>query len=631
MDQNETQWKQKYLTSLDKYEKKEKSWKELEDMLRLAMNRVALAAEGVDSKLDKQLKSLRKSIKSNSYPGLESIVEDISKSVKRLDDLRNDSEQIDTRPVALLLTLVESLKFPKSLKKPSKALIKKLKSADPDQPIDEELRELADLINETIAVVTPAELATTKQGKGILGRFFGSQPAQQSSDAGYASSNIALATLNELLTNLKQTESNRYDIVRLQSQLQQSADEVSITRIAQEIAGLYTDRQDMSSTIHQAERPSDDEVAQQHPSSTVRSPQENSTEQSQQANIAIFCLQLIESLQLPEEFSEEVISLRNKIVKGIGLKESTILLKQIADLITSTRSKVEKEKQELQDFLHQLTDRLKDIDKHIAGAETKSKESYSSSKNFGDEVEVQMKGLETSVQDASELNQLKQSVQTRLDAIRNHILTYQKDEEKSHRELLNELAETNSRLRETEVEANLLRTRLTEEHAQAIHDALTGIYNRLAYEERIEQEFNRWKRYKKPLVLIVLDVDHFKKINDTYGHSAGDKALKLIAQTLQKNLRETDFLARYGGEEFVILMPETDIESAMGVANKLRETIEAVKFNYQEKAVNITVSCGASQFQKGDKPETVFHRADTSLYHAKQNGRNQCYTQDNVA
>ena len=239
-----------------------------------------------------------------------------------------------------------------------------------------------------------------------------------------------------------------------------------------------------------------------------------------------------------------------------------------------------------------------------------------------------MKGIETSVQDAAELNQLKTTVQDRLDAIRNHILTYQEGEEKTHRELLDELAKSNARLRDLEMETEQFRARLMEEHAQAIHDKLTGIYNRLAYEERMAQEFQRWKRYKKPLTLLVFDVDHFKSINDNYGHKAGDKALKLIAQTLQKNIRETDFLARYGGEEFVVLMPETDIASAMGVANKLRESVEAIHFNYQEKALNVTISCGATQFHKGDSAEAVFQRADACLYQAKQKGRNQCYTVD---
>jgi diguanylate cyclase len=140
----------------------------------------------------------------------------------------------------------------------------------------------------------------------------------------------------------------------------------------------------------------------------------------------------------------------------------------------------------------------------------------------------------------------------------------------------------------------------------------------------MEQEFARWKRYHQPLVLLIFDIDHFKRVNDTYGHKAGDKALKLIARTLQNNLRESDFLARFGGEEFVVLMPQTELNAAIGAANKLREAVEANQFHYQQKRVLITISCGATQFKDDDTIDSAFQRADQALYKAKQNGRNRC-------
>ena len=333
-------------------------------------------------------------------------------------------------------------------------------------------------------------------------------------------------------------------------------------------------------------------------------------------------------LQLPPEFEPQAQQLRERLMGELDVSQSAVMLHDLANLISSVRARVEKEKRELQEFLQQLSARLKDIDAHLAGAESHTQASLTSRKTLGDEVEAQMKHIETSVQDASELTQLKHIVQDRLDAIRNHLMSYQKHEEQSYRELLDELSQSNSRLHDLERETEQLRDRLSEEHAQAILDKLTGVYNRVAYEERIEQEYLRWKRYKKPLVFMVFDIDHFKSINDNYGHKAGDKALRLIAQTLQKNLRSTDFLARYGGEEFVALMPETELADAMKVANKLREAIAAVKFNYQERDVDITVSCGAAYFQRDDTVESVFQRADKALYQAKDNGRNQCFTTD---
>jgi diguanylate cyclase len=122
---------------------------------------------------------------------------------------------------------------------------------------------------------------------------------------------------------------------------------------------------------------------------------------------------------------------------------------------------------------------------------------------------------------------------------------------------------------------------------------------------------------------MVCDVDLFKRINDAYGHLAGDKVLKIIANSLQRNLRSTDFIARFGGEEFVALMPETSTSEAKIVAEKMRINIEESPFNFKKEPVQITVSFGISEFAEGETAAEVFSRADKALYKAKENGRNQ--------
>ena len=179
-----------------------------------------------------------------------------------------------------------------------------------------------------------------------------------------------------------------------------------------------------------------------------------------------------------------------------------------------------------------------------------------------------------------------------------------------------------------EDEGENLRKRLQEKHEQAVRDPLTGLHNRLAYDERIVQEFARWKRYDKPMVLMMIDIDHFKNINDNYGHKAGDKALVLIANQISNNLRESDFLARFGGEEFVVLMPETDIDSAIIASDKLLKAVEACEFHYQNAKVNITISAGLAQLRKDDNTDTLFKRADAAMYRAKETGRNRCLVED---
>jgi len=227
------------------------------------------------------------------------------------------------------------------------------------------------------------------------------------------------------------------------------------------------------------------------------------------------------------------------------------------------------------------------------------------------------------VRDATSIGELKQSVQQRLDALRSHLDTYRSTEGERQQQLSEQLSTLTTRLGTLETEATELRKRISAERSQALLDPLTGIPNRLAYQERSAQELARWKRFKTPLSLFVWDVDNFKRINDTYGHKAGDKVLVTIAQLLQQQIRETDFLARYGGEEFIMLASGADLTAARELAEKLRQAVATCGFHFRNDSVPITISCGISEFRNNDTPEQVFERADKAMYRAKQGGRNQ--------
>ncbi len=155
-------------------------------------------------------------------------------------------------------------------------------------------------------------------------------------------------------------------------------------------------------------------------------------------------------------------------------------------------------------------------------------------------------------------------------------------------------------------------------------DPLTGVFNRLAYNEQLEQEFHRWQRFGNPLTFVIWDVDHFKQINDAYGHALGDEVLRHIAAQLSVRLRSTDFVARYGGEEFAMLLPGADAEAALQLAEQIRQNIAETAFSVGEAQIAVTISCGIASFEPGDSAQSVFKRADHALYRAKQTGRNSC-------
>lgn len=155
-------------------------------------------------------------------------------------------------------------------------------------------------------------------------------------------------------------------------------------------------------------------------------------------------------------------------------------------------------------------------------------------------------------------------------------------------------------------------------------DFLTGIPNRRSLDHRLAEELGRTHRHGRPLSLLLLDIDHFKQVNDQYGHVAGDRLLRAVAALLDENRRTEDFLGRYGGEEFAVILPETELEQAMVVAEKLRRCIANAKLNYDGQVIRMTVTIGVAQAAPdGAGPAQLISRADKALYRGKEDGRNR--------
>ena len=160
----------------------------------------------------------------------------------------------------------------------------------------------------------------------------------------------------------------------------------------------------------------------------------------------------------------------------------------------------------------------------------------------------------------------------------------------------------------------------------SITDALTNLYNRRYFETTFAREFARAKRYNSQLSIVVVDIDWFKKINDTYGHSCGDYVLRELSWLMAENFRQTDIIFRYGGEEFVILLTETDGNSAIIPVERLRRAVEDNKFKFKGVELNVTISAGISSNKDVNEVCQMFDNADKALYQAKEEGRNRVRT-----
>ncbi len=154
-------------------------------------------------------------------------------------------------------------------------------------------------------------------------------------------------------------------------------------------------------------------------------------------------------------------------------------------------------------------------------------------------------------------------------------------------------------------------------------DKLTQINNRYCFIEKAERDLKRSIRYKRQFSLIFFDLDFFKKVNDTYGHQAGDAVLKEFAKTVNGELRSTDIFGRYGGEEFIVALPETDLKSAKLLAERIRKKVEMKNIAYEDDNISVTVSAGVSELLEDTRLEAIINRADKALYKAKQSGRNK--------
>ena len=155
-------------------------------------------------------------------------------------------------------------------------------------------------------------------------------------------------------------------------------------------------------------------------------------------------------------------------------------------------------------------------------------------------------------------------------------------------------------------------------------DSLTGLSNRQSFLHRAEKEFSRARRYARPIAAVMIDVDHFKRINDQYGHAVGDIVLRQVSAICQSSLRGSDLLGRIGGEEFVLLLPDTPLSNAIFVAERMREQLEATPIEVDNLVIRITASFGVASLIDADiNFNSILERADVAMYHAKHDGRNK--------
>lgn len=332
---------------------------------------------------------------------------------------------------------------------------------------------------------------------------------------------------------------------------------------------------------------------------------------------------LLDRLSGCAAIEEGTASVREQLEKGVDQEHWEDVLEELADVITGALETFTEQRRQIEEVFEHVAEQLAHFQSYVEVARGDVKQSHNNRETLEREVTSQVQDIRSDVNKSTNIDELKTRIESRLEAISEHLTGFTKRENIR----LNEVRERNDALEQKisnlEFETEALKERCRKQRTRLMLDPLTQVHSRYAYDHRVDEEFGRWLRYGQPLSFAIWDVDHFKSINDTFGHKAGDRALAKLAQLVRSNLRDSDFLARIGGEEFVVLMPGLGAEQSSQAIEKLISIIEAAGFNYQGKRVPITVSCGITEFRSGDKPDIVYGRADRALYDAKSGGRNR--------
>jgi diguanylate cyclase len=345
---------------------------------------------------------------------------------------------------------------------------------------------------------------------------------------------------------------------------------------------------------------------------------------AQAAPLAPLLAEFLASLARIPALAEVIRGLESRLKPQITAQEAARMLDAVADAVGVVTSTLQSQRADLEQFLEQVTGQLALLERWTRWQQGAAQSRRDDNLGLERTVEAEMTGLRRDVEDLKDPTRVKDRVQARLDAVADGLRMFRENEERRNAENEQHAAELKHEVTRLKSRTDELAEICAAQETRLMVDSLTGVHSRYAYESRLTEEHQRWLRHAQPLTYTIWDIDRFKLINDKYGHEAGDRLLRGVAEILNRHKRTEDFLARIGGEEFVLLLPMTALADGVSVANKLRVAIEAAAFHYKGHPEKITISCGITEFRTDDVPATVYERADKALYSAKAEGRNRC-------
>ena len=667
MSDDAQRWKEKYLKSIEQQDKLERRWAARLDLLRRGLVRSTLAAEGTDKAVDQCMKEMREVVRTDDMDaGLAALLPRLEKAV--LDSEQRRETRIDQVSTALtaLVTQLQALPLPREVAQPLKKFAKQLDSrVGQAREMPLLLSELSGLQGKALSQLeTPAEPGRP----GLLQRLFGSRDSEEAvapaadipatpvpqlveaqqpepepaQSAPMANAEPAIAAPETIIETPAQTPPDEPQVIAFAApvvvveaepaQVEPAADaEMTVAAPATEAfnpdelihpgdpSPLLLDSLPLPEPIAQALAAIDPEQS-EHDILFALPDSPEPSYSSVARHIEDTLIGLLDDLTLPERHRPQAEAMRERLKHGLNWYE---LLPILDDLATLMLAITDSGQHEFEAYLQQLNERLEAFQSNLQAASEGHADNSSAARAMDTQIREQVDGLQSSVQQAADLDDLKHVLENHLEGLLGTMDQHQKQRDAREQEVAARLKSLSERVAHMEQEALGFREHLEEQRQKALIDPLTGLPNRAAWSERLEHEIQQWQQHGNTLSLAMLDLDHFKRINDSYGHLAGDKVLKIIATVLRKRLRGSDFIARFGGEEFVLLLPATPPAVGAKLLETLRAAIEACPFHFKGERVTITISMGLASFRVGEHSDLVLKRADQALYRAKNAGRNR--------
>lgn len=633
MTEDAERWKEKYLKSIEQQEKLERRWDARLDLLRRGLVRSTLAAEGSDKVVDACMKEMREVIRSdNMDAGLAGLIPRLERAVLDSEQRRETRMNQVSDALAALVGQLQGLPLPSDISRPLKKLAKKLDGGVAQS------RDLPPLLGELSGLQGLALSALGKQADearpGFLQRLFGSREDDPQGEPVPVPVPVAEAPQ---AVQASTEAPQRDDVDALQPLSASAAEAIGLPEPDLEVSGpaLIETIETSAAQLPQDDAPDlgadvSEPLAEAQPAPTLEEtfgedgpyalPYAVEPPYSQvAAHIEKTLIGLLDDLSLPERHKAQALEMRERVARGLNWYELIPVLDDLAVLMLAI---TDSGQHEFETYLQQLNERLEGFQSHLHEASAGHADNSFAARELDTQLREHVDGLQTSVQGAADVDSLKHILENRLEGLLVTMDEHKHERDRREQELAGRLQGLSERVANMEHEALGYREHLEEQRQKALLDPLTGLPNRAAWSERVEREMVEWQENGGHLAMAILDLDHFKRINDSYGHLAGDKVLKIVADQLRKRLQGRDFIARFGGEEFVLLLPQRSPAAAAQVAEVMRATVEACPFHFKGERVVITTSIGLAAFRSGERADQVLKRADAALYRAKEQGRN---------